>query len=46
MGLSTALSPNTSVNGGIRYQVLHADPGAGNGYNEAAIFASLFYTFR
>jgi len=44
IGLSTQLSPNTSVNGGIRYQVLHADPG--NGYNEAAIFAGLSHTFR
>ena len=46
MELSTPLSPNTSVNGGIRYQVLHADPVAGNGYNEAAIFATLSHTFR
>lgn len=44
IGLSMPLSPNTSINGGVRYQVSHVD--FGTGYNEAAIFAGLNHTFR
>ncbi len=44
IGLSTPLSPNTTVNGSVRYQVQHVDQGTG--YNEAAVLFGLSHTFR
>jgi uncharacterized protein (PEP-CTERM system associated) len=44
IALSMPLGPNTSINGGVRYQVSHVD--FGTGYNEAAIFAGFNHTFH
>ncbi len=44
VGLSMPLGPNTSISGGVRYQVQHVD--FGSGYNEAAIFAGFNHTFH
>ena len=42
--LTYPLSPKTSVNGGVRYQVLRND--TASGYTEAAAFVGLNYTFH
>jgi hypothetical protein len=42
--LTYPLSPNTSVNGGARYQILRND--TASGYTEAAAFVGLNYTFH
>ena len=42
--LSTSLSPNTSVSGGVRYQLQRSD--VAPGYTEAAAFVTLNHTFR
>src|SRR5262249_10899030 len=44
--LSTTLSAYTTLNGGVRYQVLHEDPTFGAGYTEAAVFIGLTYRFH
>jgi uncharacterized protein (PEP-CTERM system associated) len=44
VGTTTSLSPNTSVSGGVRYQVQRVDQGTG--YNEAAVLFGLSHTFR
>jgi uncharacterized protein (PEP-CTERM system associated) len=44
--LTSPLSAYTSVNGGLRYQVLRTDPASGPGYTEAAIFVGLTHRFH
>jgi uncharacterized protein (PEP-CTERM system associated) len=42
--LGTSLAPNTTINGGVRYQLQRSD--VGPGYTEAAAFVTLSHTFR
>jgi uncharacterized protein (PEP-CTERM system associated) len=42
--LTYPLSPNSSVNGGVRYQVLRND--TASGYTEAAVFVGFNHTFH
>jgi uncharacterized protein (PEP-CTERM system associated) len=44
--LTSPLTANTSLTGGVRYQVLHTDPTFGSSYNEAAVFVGLSHQFR
>ncbi len=44
LGVTSPLSPSTTVSAGARYQVLRSD--VASDYNEAAVFAGFTYTFK